>query len=134
MTDLYFVFRFGTSGMKWYPLLFAASIFIGCPNQNPKNKSASPDGLTTTSSGLKYIILKKGRGAPAKAGQEVLIYETASYRNGTVLFSNENTGNPVKVLIGGHQATDGEDEGLRGMQIGEVRKLILAPFLCKRTT
>jgi len=63
-----------------------------------------------------------------------LIYETTSYLNGTILYSNENTGNPVKVLIGGHQATDGVDEGLRGMQIGEIRKLILPPFLSKRTT
>ena len=96
---------------------------------NPHN-----GGMTKTKSGLEYIILRKGTGPSAKEGQEVLIYETTTYLNGTVLYSNENTGAPVKVLIGGHQATDGVDEGLRGMQVGEVRKLILPPYLSKRTT
>ena len=79
-----------------------------------------------------YTILKKGTGEKAKEGQEVLIFETTSYLNGTILYSNENSTTPVKVLIGGQQATDGVDEGLRGMQVGEVRKLIAPPELVKR--
>ena len=75
----------------------------------------------TTPSGLKYKILKEGAGVPAKAGNEVLI-------------SNENTDSPVKVLIGGNQATEGVDEGLRGMRMGEIRQLIAAPNLVKRTS
>ena len=79
-----------------------------------------------------YTILKKGTGEKAKEGQEVLIFETTSYLNGIVLYSNENSTTPVKVLIGGQQATKGVDEGLRGMQVGEVRKLIAPPELVKR--
>ncbi len=89
-------------------------------------------GYVTTASGLQYTILQKGSGPPAKEGNEVLIFETTSYINGTVLYSNENSGRPVKVLIGGHQATDGVEEGLRGMQVGEVRKLIAPHYLVKR--
>lgn len=89
---------------------------------------------STTPTGLKYKILKEGTGVPAKAGDEVLIFETTTYRDGTVLYSNENTESPVKVLIGGHQATEGVDEGLRGMQAGEIRQLIAAPYLVKRTS
>lgn len=85
-----------------------------------------------TSSGLQYTILKKGKGIRAKTGDEVLIYETTSYRNGTVLYSNYNSTSPVKVLIGGNQATEAVDEGLRNMQEGEVRELIAPPFLVKR--
>jgi FKBP-type peptidyl-prolyl cis-trans isomerase len=40
----------------------------------------------------------------------------------------------VKVLIGGNQATHTVDEGLRGMQEGEIRRLIASPNLVKRTT
>lgn len=87
-----------------------------------------------TPSGLRYTILQKGDGPAAKAGNEVLIYETTTYVNGTMLYSNENTNRPVRVLIGGGQATAGVDEGLRGMQVGEVRKLILSPNLSKRTS
>ena len=50
------------------------------------------------------------------------------------MYSNENSTTAVKVLIGGKQATEGVDEGLRGMQVGEVRKLIAAPHLVKRTS
>lgn len=98
-------------------------VMIACANQ--KN-------MIQTSSGLKYQILKKGSGPKTQAGQAVLIYETTTYLDGTILYSNENTNNPVKVLIGGNQATAAMDEGLRGMRVGEVRKLIAPPYLVKR--
>ncbi|MBL7740175.1 MAG: FKBP-type peptidyl-prolyl cis-trans isomerase [Chitinophagaceae bacterium] len=103
-----------------------------CGNRLNISKSDSKDEYVLTQTGLKYKILKNGSGAHAQEGQEVLIFETTSYLNGTVLYSNENSTTPVKVLIGGHQATDGVDEGLRGMQAGEVRKLIAPPYLVKR--
>lgn len=115
-----------------YCLLICLTI-AGC--QNPAEKAgqkAAPGKIITTASGLQYSIIKEGSGKEAKAGQEVLIYETASYRDGTIIFSNENTGKPVKVLIGGNQATEGEDEGLRGMKEGETRKMIIPPHLSKR--
>lgn len=88
--------------------------------------------FTETSSGLKYRILEKGSGPKAKVGDEILLFETTSYRNGTVLYSNYNSTSPVKVLIGGNQATQAVDEGLRGMRVGEVRELIATPNLVKR--
>lgn len=104
-------------------------VVLGC---NSQNKSASDDGYITTSTGLKYKIIQKGTGEPAKEGNEVLIFETTSYRDGTVLYSNENSTSPVKVLLGGNQATEGVDEGLRGMQVGEIRELIAPPQLVQR--
>ncbi|MGL6268160.1 MAG: FKBP-type peptidyl-prolyl cis-trans isomerase [Chitinophagaceae bacterium] len=86
----------------------------------------------TTESGLKYRIIQIGAGQKAKVGQEVLIRETTTYLDGTVLYSNENSNSPVKVLIGGNQATNAVDEGLRGMQEGEVRQLIAPSNLVKR--
>ncbi len=107
--------------MKKNYFLTAAILLISC--------SAS---FTETASGLKYRILEKGAGPKAKVGDEILLYETTSYRNGTVLYSNYNSTSPVKVLIGGNQATQAVDEGLRGMRVGEVRELIAAPNLVKR--
>ena len=97
-------------------------IFIGCS-----------DKIISTKSGLQYQILEKGSGIRAQAGDEVFIYETTSYRDGTVLYSNYHTTSPVKVLVGGNQATAAVDEGLRGMQVGEVRELVAPPYLVKRT-
>jgi FKBP-type peptidyl-prolyl cis-trans isomerase len=88
--------------------------------------------LVKTESGLQYQILQRGEGRKAKVGDEILLIETTSYRDGTVLYSNEKSGNAVKVLIGGNQATQAVDEGLRGMRTGEIRLLIAAPHLVKR--
>lgn len=88
--------------------------------------------MVVTKSGLKYRILEKGSGVKAKVGDQVFIYETTSYRNGTVLYSNYTSTSAVKVLIGGNQATAAVDEGLRGMRVGEVRELTAPPFLVKR--
>ncbi|MES2807989.1 MAG: FKBP-type peptidyl-prolyl cis-trans isomerase [Bacteroidota bacterium] len=111
-------------------VLLISSVMLCAAQSKPKVKTDTVSSKT----GLKYLILKKGTGAPSKAGQEVLIFETASYASGKVLFSNENTDRPIKVLIGGHQATDGEDEGLHGMQVGEVRKMFIPNYLCRRSS
>jgi FKBP-type peptidyl-prolyl cis-trans isomerase len=102
--------------------IFFLLVFVSCSNR-----------IVSTKSGLKYRIIEKGSGTKAKVGDEVFIYETTSYRNGTVLFSNYNSTSPVKVLIGGNQATAAVDEGLRGMRVGEIRELIAPHFLVKRT-
>ena len=83
--------------MKKIPLLFL--ILLGCS-----------DKIISTKSGLQYQILEEGSGIRAQAGDEVFIYETTSYRDGTVLYSNYDTTSPVKVLIGGNQATAAVDE------------------------
>ena len=83
-------------------------------------------------SGLKYMVLKKGKGEIAKEGNEVLIHEKMSYENDSLLFSSYNLPNPIKFLIGGNQVVNGVDEGVRGMKRGEIRKLIVPPSLSKR--
>ncbi len=88
--------------------------------------------VITTPSGLKYKRMVKGTGPKAKVGQEVLLFETTRYRNGTILYSNEGTTTPVKVLIGGNQATQAVDEALVGMEVGEVKEIIAPPYLVKR--
>lgn len=105
---------------------------MSCSGQKRLTASNSDDGYVTTGTGLKYKILKNGNGQKAKVGHEVLIRETTSYLDGTILYSNENSGTPVKILIGGNQATNAVDEGLRGMQEGEIRYLIATPNLVKR--
>lgn len=107
--------------MKSFVIIFSLLIIVGCSNK-----------IVSTKSGLQYRILEKGSGIKAKAGDEVFIYETTSYRNGTVLYSNYNSTSPVKILIGGNQATTAVDEGLKGMQVGEVRELVAPPYLVKR--
>ena len=109
-------------------LLFLSVITLSC-NSNKKTKHES---FTETSTGLKYKILREGNGESAKVGQEVLIHETMSYMNDSLLFDSRTLPNPVKVLVGGSQAIAGVDEALVGMKIGEIKKLIVPPELSKR--
>ncbi|MBX3240488.1 MAG: FKBP-type peptidyl-prolyl cis-trans isomerase [Chitinophagaceae bacterium] len=106
------------------PLLFIIPFLclIGC----------STNKLIHSDSGLKYKILKKGKGVIAKEGNEVLIHEKMSYQNDSLLFSSYNLPNPIKFLIGGNQVINGVDEGVRGMKKGEIRKLIVPPSMSKR--
>ncbi len=113
-------------------IFFSAYLFLSWSCQQKLSGSVSVDGYIVTESGLKYKILKNGIGKKVKVGQEVLIRETTTYLNGTVLYSNESSKTPVKVLIGGNQATTAVDEGLRGMREGEIRQLIATPNLVKR--
>jgi FKBP-type peptidyl-prolyl cis-trans isomerase len=119
--------------MRFLIFILSACCYLSCSNQSKLTKS-SRDGndFVTTETGLKYKIIQRGAGQKAKVGKEVLLRETTSYLDGTILYSNENSNDPVKVLIGGNQATKAVDEGLRGMQEGEIRQLIASPNLVTR--
>jgi FKBP-type peptidyl-prolyl cis-trans isomerase len=99
--------------------------------------TASPPGAeapVTSSSGLVYQVVKRGAGPAAKPGQHVLIHETMSLADGTVVYSTRTKNQPVKFQLGGKQVIEGVEEGVRGMQVGERRKLIVPPKLSKRAT
>jgi len=110
-------------------LLFLSIITLNC-NSNKKTENIS---YVETETGLKYKILKEGTGEPARVGQEVLIHETMSYINDSLLFDSRTLPSPVKVLVGGSQAIAGVDEALVGMKKGEIKKLIVPPKLSRRT-
>lgn len=111
---------------KFIALIIVVSLgtLISCTNQKSDE--------VTTDSGLVYSILKPGNGEKVKEGDEVIVHETMGYRDGTILYSTKGMDNLPKILIGGGQAIEGVDEGLRGMQIGEIRKLTIPPSLSKR--
>jgi FKBP-type peptidyl-prolyl cis-trans isomerase len=119
--------------MRFILIYLSSCFFLSCNNQSKIIKSSNGvNDYVTTETGLKYKIIQKGTGEKAKVGQEVLLRETTTYLDGTVLYSNEKSKDPVKVLIGGNQATIAVDEGLRGMQEGEIRQLIASPNLVQR--
>lgn len=87
---------------------------------------------TPLASGLKHEILKVGHGEAVVEGDEVIVHETMRYLDGTELYSTKGMDNLPKILVGGNQAIEGVDQGLRGMLPGEIRKLIVPPSLSKR--
>ena len=83
--------------------------------------------------GLESKTLKKGKGPQAVAGDAVMLFETTSYRDGTVLYSNEGSTQPIKITLGAGQVTDAVEEGLQGMRAGEEKLIVAPPNLVRRT-
>lgn len=72
--------------MRYFLILLSLYFIISCSSQYKLTKSISTDDYVTTVTGLKYKIIQKGIGQKVKAGQEVLIRETTTYLDGTVLY------------------------------------------------
>ncbi len=88
-----------------------------------KAKAASK--VVTTASGLKYQILKKGKGPAAQAGQTVSVHYTGWLTNGTKFDSSVDRGQPFEFNLGAGNVIKGWDEGVAGMKVGEKRKLTI---------
>ncbi len=94
---------------------------------------SSPSPWVTKKSGLQYQVLTQGKGKEAQNGDLILLRETTSYADGTLIFDSSTMTNPLEVKIGAHQVIQGVEEGLLGMKKGERRKLIVPPGLSRRT-
>ncbi len=79
----------------------------------------------TTKSGLKYIDLKEGTGAEAKAGDTVEVHYTGWLKDGTKFDSSLDRGEPFSFPLGKGRVIKGWDEGVAGMKVGGKRKLII---------
>ena len=85
-----------------------------------------PEGKeVTTSSGLQYIDLNVGTGAPAQAGQTVRVHYTGWLENGKKFDSSIDRGQPFSFPLGAGRVIKGWDEGVQGMKVGGKRKLII---------
>lgn len=88
----------------------------------------------TTPSGMTYTIVQQGAGPKAQAGQEVLIHETCTLKDGTLVYSTHTRGTPLKFRVGAKQVVDGLDEAVGDMRAGERRTLVVPPHLSRRTS
>jgi len=90
--------------------------------------SQSPDTLST-SSGLKYIIVEKGSGAPAENGKAVEVHYTGKLIDGKVFDSSRERNEPIEFILGQGQVIKGWDEGIALMSVGDKFQLIIPPDL-----
>ncbi|MEO1764035.1 MAG: FKBP-type peptidyl-prolyl cis-trans isomerase [Cyanobacteria bacterium J06629_18] len=89
----------------------------------------SSEGIVTTSSGLKYEVLKEGTGEQAKPGQTVVVHYTGTLEDGTKFDSSRDRGQPFEFPVAQGRVIKGWDEALSDMKVGERRKLIIPPDL-----
>ena len=80
--------------------------------------------MTRTSSGLYYEDIAMGSGDPAAAGNEVEVAYTGWLIDGTTFDSGA-----FSFVLGAGQVLRGFDEGVTGMRVGGVRRIIIPPAL-----
>ena len=70
-----------------------------------------------------------GEGAEAVAGKQVVVHYTGTLTNGTKFDSSKDRGQPFTFGLGAGQVIQGWDQGVAGMKVGGVRKLVIPPQL-----
>ena len=89
--------------------------------------------MITTPSGLQYEDTTVGDGALAADGQQVSVHYTGwLFENGKAgqkFDSSKDRGRPFSFGLGGGQVIKGWDEGVQGMKVGGVRRLIIPSAL-----
>ncbi len=85
---------------------------------------------------LQSVVLKPGEGAAITAGQIATVqytgwlYETsASDNKGKRFDSSLDAGKPFSFPLGTGSVIKGWDQGVLGMKVGEIRRLIIPPDL-----
>ena len=86
---------------------------------------------TRTTSGLYYrdLVVGSGEAVRPTSGDTVLVRYVGFLRNGVQFDANLTAPSPLRFATGMNAVIDGFDEGVRGMQVGGQRQLIIPPGL-----
>lgn len=84
--------------------------------------------MTRTESGLYYEDLDPGSGLAAREGHVLDTHYTGWLTTGEE-FGTSRDGTPYSFQLGRHQVPRGIEEGVTGMRIGGVRRLVVPPAL-----
>lgn len=77
--------------------------------------------------GIKYTEMKAGTGAAAETGKTVSVHYTGWLTNGEKFDSSVDRGEPFEFRLGAGDVIPGWDEGVKGMKVGEKRRLEIPP-------
>lgn len=74
---------------------------------------------------LEVTTLREGNGPEAKAGQRIQMHYVGTLTDGTKFDSSRDRGKPFAFTLGVGQVIKGWDQGVPGMKVGEMRKLVI---------
>jgi FKBP-type peptidyl-prolyl cis-trans isomerase len=121
--------------MKWVALaaLTAALVVTGGVAAQGKAPAApakvAANKYKTLPGGLKYAVLKPGKGKVAGHGDVEVHYTGWLRSSGKKFDSSLDRGQPIKFELGHGQVIKGWDQGVKGMKEGEKRQLVIPPAL-----
>lgn len=87
------------------------------------------DSMSRTNSGVFYEDVQVGRGAVAEPGRHVTIEYRAWLPDGTLFEERPNPEGwgPSEFLLGASAPVPGLNEGIAGMRVGGVRRIVVPP-------
>lgn len=90
-----------------------------------KSKGTAGTDTVTTSTGLRYIIWKKGDGEQAEAGDNVSVHYAGRLLSGEPFDNSYDRGKPFDFPLGGGRVIKGWDEGIAFLSKGDSATLII---------
>ena len=88
--------------------------------------AAAPEAAAES---LKITDVKIGNGAEAADGKKVSVHYTGTLLDGTKFDSTVDRATPFTFILGSGMVIAGWDQGIKGMKVGGVRKLVIPPNL-----
>ena len=125
--------------MKMRSLALGLSLLVvlsanSCQDQNDAGTQTN-SGLDSSSGNnskvteLQITDVTVGSGAEAVPGKTVKVHYTGTLENGTKFDSSKDRNVPFSFKLGAGQVIKGWDQGVAGMKVGGVRKLVIPPAL-----
>jgi FKBP-type peptidyl-prolyl cis-trans isomerase FkpA len=111
----------------------ASSGVTGCalqPQPATTDSLARQVTLTSSADGLRSGDIKVGTGAVADTGSSITVHYTGWTADGCIFdTSRKPEAGPFPLRLGAHQVIPGWEEGVRGMRVGGIRRLVIPPAL-----
>jgi FKBP-type peptidyl-prolyl cis-trans isomerase FkpA len=119
------------------PLLWLAA--VACDNDpagiDVRDVTFAPElgidlnAMVRTSSGLYYQDVEVGGAPTAMPGRDLAVLYKGWLSDGTLFDEAQNPQQPLRFRLGAGQVIAGWEEGLRGVGVGGVRRLVIPPSL-----
>lgn len=117
------------------PTLLFVTVLAACGSDptgvSPRDVEFAPqlgvdlDAMIRTSSGLYYEDLEVGHGTAALSGRVVSVLFQGWLPDGTLFDQRLNPSDPLRFRLGVGIVIPGWDEGLAGMRVGGMRRLVI---------
>lgn len=117
------------------PVLTIACLLAAAPQVRadiappPAARTAAAPRAIELPSGLRYLDLRVGTGAVVPRQAQVLVHYQGRLSDGTVIDDSRPRGQPARFRIGEGQLILGWEEGVPGMRVGGIRRLVIPPAL-----
>lgn len=110
-------------------LIFDVELLKVIEKIEPKPFDVKGKDTLTTASGLKYILLDKGKGPATVKGKNVSVHYTGYLPDGKVFDSSVARGEPISFPLGTGRVIPGWDEGIQLLNVGGKARLLIPPGL-----